>query len=204
MTSSVKKETDRETLSFASCVNNHKGERFLVCGTGPSIDQYPKSFYENFDGVTIGVNDILDLFTPDYHINIHERPNVIRCKNPDIDLIFTYRNPSTGIDIEKTGKLSMVGTVALTALTAAYQMGASEISLIGVDLIATEDKHHFTGCSSLFLIGGTHVIEAEDELKATVRGFDRAFDAYQEYGVKMINLSKHSILEVQREAAVPC
>ena len=195
-------------LPFEGYVDTHKGERFLVCGTGPSIDQWPVEFYNEWDGVTIGVNDITDKFVPDYHINIHERPGIINCIG-DVDLIYKYRNPSTGIDTKKTGKLSMVGTVVLTALTAAYQMGASEIYLIGVDLKATLDKHHFEGCTSEYGFSvefnkNTHVIEAEDELKGTVRSFYRAYNAYREQGVKVINLSDDSILEANNETIIPC
>lgn len=180
---------------FNDAIDRHRGERFLVCGTGPSIDQFPRSFYDGWDGVTVGVNDILELFKPDYHINIHEEPNIITASDGE-KLRFFYRNPSTGIDVEKTGKLSMVGTVALTALTAAYQMGASEIHFIGIDLKATTEKHHFTGCSSHFVPGGTHIIESVDELRATIRAFENAIKLYQAAGVKVVNLSRDSILEV--------
>ncbi len=188
---------NNEALSLASVVDRHKGLPFLVCGTGPSIDQFPKSFYEGWDGITIGVNDILDLFTPRYHINIHERPNIIRDNIEDVDLVFRYHNPSTQIDPDKSGLLSMVGTVALPALTAAYQLGAQEIYLIGIDCKVRPNQHHFKGCSTLPIVpGGTHVIEKIDELRATIRSFERAIKLYQEQGVKIVNLSKDSLLEV--------
>ncbi len=185
---------DRAALSFIDYIDIHKGRRFLVCGTGPSIDQYSLSFYEEFDGVTIGVNDIQDRFTPDYYMNMHDNPHILRDNIEGIDAVYSFNNPSSAIAPKKTGLVSMVGTVSLAALTVAYQMGASEIFLIGVDLKATEENHHFDGCSSLFASGGTHVIECEDELKATVRGFDRAFEAYRGQGVNVVNLSRNSIL----------
>ena len=188
-----------ETLSLASVVDRHRGQKFLICGTGPSIDQFPKSFYEGWEGVTIGVNDILELFTPRYHINIHESPGIIRDNIENVDLVFRYHNPSTQIDPEKSGLLSMVGTVALTAMTAAYQLGASEIYLIGIDLKATPECHHFKGCSSALTIGGTHVIQHTDELRATLRSFDRALKLYRNKGVKVVNLSMDSLVDERRD-----
>lgn len=180
-------------MNFLSdMVDRHKGERFLVCGTGPSIDQYPADFYDNWPGVTVGVNDITDLFLPDYHIDIHAEPNVITDNINDEKIRFSYRNPSTGVDVEKTGLLSMVGTVAVTALTAAYQLGASEIHLIGVDLRTDGDKHHFDGCTSFW--GKSHFVENIDELRATVRTFEKIFEAYRAEGVKVVNLSNCSLL----------
>ncbi len=190
----LEERKNNEALSLASVVDRHKGQKFLVCGTGPSIDQYSKSFYEGWDGITIGVNDILDLFTPRYHINIHRSPNIIRDTVENVDIVFRYHNPSTQIDPEKSGLLSMVGTVALPALTAAYQLGAREIYLIGVDCKIGPGRVHFQGCSSVYDKG--HFIEKIDELRATIRSFERAIKLYQEQGIKVINLSKDSILAV--------
>ena len=113
-------------------VNAHQGEKFLVCGMGTSIDQFPVSFFENWKGVTIGVNEITDLFIPDYHFpNYATQPefeNSIVVRGADRPISFEYTSPSMHIDIHKTGKLSKRGTVAMPALTAAYQMGAGHMS----------------------------------------------------------------------------
>jgi hypothetical protein len=201
-----------EALSFSSAVDKHRGKPFLVCGTGPSIDQFPKSFYEEWEGITIGVNDITELFIPNYHINIHKRPSIIRDNTEGLDLVFKYFNPSSQIDPEKSGLLSMVGTVALIALTAAYQLGASDIYLIGVDCKVSPSQHHFKGCSSVYwdkdnpypmdaprpdgFLMESHFIQKIDELRATIRGFERAIKLYWEHGVKTINLSNDSLIEV--------
>lgn len=193
---SITVQKENKAIALADIVDLHKGKKFLVCGTGPSVDQFHKSFYENWNGVTIGVNDIIELFVPSYHIDIHVKPGFITDNVNARDISFRYRNPSTGVDVEKTGALSMVGTVALTALTAAYQLGASEIHLIGIDLKATPERHHFNGCSSHYIPGGTHVIEKVHELGATIRAFENATKLYQAEGVKVVNLSKNSLLEV--------
>ena len=207
-----------EALSFSSAVDKHRGKPFLICGTGPSIDQFPKSFYEEWEGITIGVNDITELFIPNYHIDVHERPSIIRDNIRGLDLVFKYLSRSNQIDPEKSGFLSMVGTVALIAYTAAYQLGASDIYLIGIDLKVSPGRHHFKGCSShywddtenpitpewLVELGRSlypgetsgHIIQKEDQLKSAVRGFERAIKLYWEYGVKTINLSNDSLIEV--------
>jgi hypothetical protein len=91
-------------------------------------------------------------------------------------------------------------------------MGAGSIALIGIDLKFTEGKlSHSRHCitkekdmvahppEGVFysIDEPCHVINCEDELRATVRGFSRAFKQYQEQGVKITNLSNDSILEVQ-------
>lgn len=190
------KPEDGGVVRLPRIVDRHKGERFLVCGTGPSIEQYHPSFYERWDGVTIGVNDILDCFDPDYYLNIHNDENTLWChmEGREGGIRFEYFNPSTRIDLEKKGYLSMVGSVAFAAMTAAYQLGASEIHLIGIDLKVKPDRTHFRGCSSLW--GATHVIEKVEELKGTLRSFERGISELQAKGVKVVNLSKDSLLRV--------
>lgn len=175
-------------IRLAGITDCHPGERFLVCGTGSSVDSFPIEFYTRWPGVTIGVNRITDLFTPHYHIDIHERPSIIRSSLNGTDIRFSFTSPSEKIDEEKSGLLSIAGTVALTALTAAYQMGAGKIYLIGVDLQGA----HFKGCASV--VGKGHLLNHEDELKATLRAFDTAAVVYGTRGVEVTNLSQDSLL----------
>jgi len=180
-------------------VDSHRGEAFLVCGTGASIDQFSKYFYESWPGITIGVNGITDLFTPDFHIDIHARPGVI--KGRDFDIAFDFYSPSIRVDIRKSGLLSIAGSVALTAFTSAYQLGAGSIYLIGIDF----QGDHFKACRSdppdtrrpdnkL-----THFIKNEDELKRTIRAFKDAFKIYRAAGVKLFNYSQTSLLGLENE-----
>ena len=176
--------------------DRHKGARFLICGTGPSVDQYSADWYARWDGITIGVNDIVHLFEPDYHLNIHESARTLTCNIPGLDreIQFDYHNPSTQVDLEKKGELSLVGTVAFTAYTAAYQLGAGEISLIGVDFKVCQGQTHFIGCPSGY--DGNHFIEKNFELAAVIRCFESAIKQYGEFGIKTINLSRNSLLMV--------
>ena len=190
------KPEDGGVVRLKHVVDRHKGEKFLICGTGPSIDQYHRSFYESWPGITIGVNDILDLFMPDYYLNIHNDERILWChmEGKEGGIHFSYHNPSTRVDLEKNGELSIVGTVAFTAMSAAYQLGASEINLIGIDCKLRHGQSHFEGCSSVLVPGGTHFIEKSFELEGTIRSFERAISEYQTQGIKVFNLSKDSLI----------
>ena len=185
-------------------VDAHHGEKFLVCGMGTSIDQFPVEFFENWDGVTIGVNEITDLFTPDYHFpNYAVYPsmeNSIVARGVDRPISFEYTSPSAHIDIHKTGKLSKRGTVAMPAFTTAYQMGASEIYIIGVDFMSSENGEiYFKECSKKAPERYQLADRQDPELQATIRCFQDGITQYKTQGVKTISLSKHSILNELRD-----
>src|SRR3954465_13234375 len=57
------------TACFADFRGRHRGETVVVCGCGVSLRQLrdPERF------VTIGVNDVGRLFTPDYLVVVNER-----------------------------------------------------------------------------------------------------------------------------------
>ncbi|MEE8573963.1 MAG: hypothetical protein V3T30_01005 [Thermodesulfobacteriota bacterium] len=188
-------ETINRQPTMKAYVDVHRGERFLVCGMGTSIDQYPVGFYENWPGITIGVNEITGLFKPDYHLNINERNNSIKKKKYDHLISFKYMSPSSMVEIKKTGRLSMRGTGALPAFTAAYQMGASEIYLIGIDFKPGPDgRIYYRECPKK----QPRYYQLSDgespELQATLRAFDDAFKKYKDAGVKIYNLSMNSLL----------
>lgn len=175
-------------------VDAHKGERILVCGMGTSIDQFPLSFYENWPGPTIGVNEIVDLFTPDYHfanyVYYPHLENTILVKGLERPVSFEYTSPSMHIDVGKTGKLSKRGTVAMPAFTMAFQLGAAEIYLIGVDLNSGSDgRIYFKECSKKAPEWYQLADEKNPEQQATIRCFADAFKQYKARGVKVFNLS---------------
>ena len=123
-------------INLSDIINKHGGESFLVCGMGTSIDQYPRDFYEAWEGVTVGVNEITDLFTPDYLFNVnllHDKDYNAFWDKGGREIRYEYMSPSDTVDTEKKGKLSMRGSGILPAYTAAYQLGAADIFLIGVD-----------------------------------------------------------------------
>jgi hypothetical protein len=198
-------------------IGKHDGEKFLICGTGCSIDDFPIEFFEEWDGVTIGCNDILDRFIPDYYLNIHEEKNLLHDIKGMTQVNIQFRSPSIGVDAERTGLVSLRGTVATTMLTVAYQLGAAEIYIVGIDLKPGKDRHHFKGCSSYYfdknhipdmtdpivaagMANGetdcSHIMHPskECELAATINFFERAFETYRAQGVKLFNLSRDSKL----------
>ena len=185
-------------------VDIHQGEKFLVCGMGTSVDQFSVSFFENWKGITIGVNEITDLFTPDYHFPnyavLPQYENSIVVRGVARPISFEYTSPSAHIDIHKTGKLSKRGTVAMPALTAAYQMGASEIYIVGVDFMPSPDGQiYFKGCSKEAPEYYQLADRDDPELQATLRCFQDAFIQYKTQGVKVYSLSHNSILNELRD-----
>lgn len=179
---------------LSNIIDRHYGQPFLVCGTGPSIEQYSREWYINWPGVIIGVNDIVDLFTPDYLVNVHELQNVMLCniEGHREEIAYSFYNPSTQVSPEKNGQMTIIGTICTAAMTAAYHLGAKEIFLIGVDLKTKEGQTHFSGCSSGY--GANHFIEQADELRATRRGFQRIYNFCAKKNVPVYNLSKDSLL----------
>jgi len=208
-------------VDLRDIINRHKGEKFLICGTGCSIDDFPVEFFTEWDGITIGCNDITDRFQPDYYLNIHNDKNtllynrVLTTPATAEKINLQYRSPSVGVDVERSGLVSLRGTVATTMLTVAYNLGASEIHLVGIDLKTWGDQHHMKGCKAYFfsddhppdmddqaVVKGikegvqleSHIIQKECELAATVNFFERAFETYRARGVKFYNLSRDSKL----------
>jgi len=186
-------------LYLTDYIDIHEGEKFLVCGMGTSIDQYPKSFYEGWDGITIGVNEVTELFTPDYHFNVnvnHDKPYNAFWDSLGRDIRYEYMTPSGKVDIDKTGRLSMRGTGALPAVTSAFQMGASEIYIIGVDLrCAPDGQVYYTGCSKEPKEYYQLADKDNPEVQATLRCFSDVFNAYRRLGVCVYNLSYNTRLE---------
>lgn len=183
-------------------VDEHRGEDFLVCGMGTSLDQYPVEFYRSFPGVTVGVNEITDLFVPDYHfMNYKYHPeyeNEIIVRGEERPISFEYTEPSAHIDIHKTGKLSKRGTVAIPALTLAYQLGAGRIFIIGVDFYPDDDGNiYFKDCSKRAPDYYQLADEKDPELQATLRCFADAFRQYRTQGVEVYNLSLNSRLDLK-------
>ena len=189
-----------DEIKLKDCLNMHEGEDFLVCGMGTSIDLYPKEFYENFPGVTVGVNEITDLFEPDYHLpNFefypeHERQ--VLAKDSEAYISFDYMSPSAAIEIERTGKLSKRGTVAMPAFTLAYQLGARRIFLIGIDFLPNADGQiYFKQCTKKAKSYYQLADSKDPELQATLRCFEDGIAQYWSQGVEVYNMSTNSRLQ---------
>lgn len=139
---------------FSTLVDKHKGECALVCGTGTSLLQFPVEFYKEFKGFTVGVNTILGLFVPDYYLSIYAQNNVINCSLDKEQYEFHWSRPFPALDVKKRGMISLSNTTALSALTAAYQLGATKIYLIGIDYLTGKDNQVYYNGGT---VNGKHV-----------------------------------------------
>lgn len=145
-------------------VNKHKGQSFIVCGTGESsmtIDPLRC----DMDGIIyIGVNDFGKIFNPDYlvcidshvsftpdrwrHIENTQAQAVfshlnlpIKDKSKLVKIDYTVRNV---YDLASPDRLHKSYLSPYVAVNIAYWMGASEIYMIGVDLVNHPLKNRLT------------------------------------------------------------
>jgi Glycosyl transferases group 1/Glycosyl transferase family 2 len=180
---------------FSDYRDRHRGETIIVCGCGVSLRQLrrPELF------VTIGVNDVGRLFTPDYLIVVNER----RQFKPDryayvatsqakavfsqLDLahprIVRFRlGKRAGTGRTEDGTLDYTNNSPYVAINLARYMGAARIGLIGVDF---EDDHFFGPTGRHPLSGQLAQIDREyGALTATCR----------DEGIELVNLSPVSRL----------
>lgn len=175
----------------------HKGQKCLLCGAGSSLDLYPKSFYENWDGFTLGINRIKLLFQPDYWMALDLMHGVVEdCKEQE-----WYQCKRVQRDVPELGKRDGIidpGTNRLTictALSVAYQLGASEIYLIGVDfcLGANGSEYH----KERVAVKNTNrtAFDLEQFLGRKTKCLVNQIDAYEANGTKIYDLSPFGILE---------
>lgn len=134
-------------------VDKHIGQRFVVCGTGNSIQTYKDN--PNKEDVVIGVNDIEFHLVPDYLVCIDSHNSFvparwsciketkakavfshidlpIKDKEKLVKLDFSNRNV---YDLASPNKLHKSYLSPYVAVNIAYWMGAREIYMIGVDIV---------------------------------------------------------------------
>lgn len=144
-------------------LNQHIGKRFIVCGTGPSIDTWDWPT-DNSDQVIIGVNDFGKYFDPDYLVCIDSHNAFTSSRweyiyNTQADYVFSHLKlpiRDTGklvkidfsnrnvYDLASPNKLHKSYLSPYVAVNIAYWMGASEIYMIGVDLVNHPLKNRIT------------------------------------------------------------
>lgn len=187
-----------DILFLKNYIDRHKNQPFLVCGLGTSLDQYPVDFYQKWKGVTIGVNEIEDLFIPDYRLNVnsyHDKDYYALLDKQGQEIRYEYTSPSDTVDIEKTGRLTMCGSGIVPAISAAYQMGAREIFIIGVDFKKNkEGRIYWSGCRKPEPDYYQLSDEKNPETQATLRCIRHMAKEYRNAGVEIYNLSENSLL----------
>lgn len=144
-------------------VDKHIGRRFVVCGTGPSIDAWDWPI-DNSGDVIIGVNDFGKYFDPDYLVCIdsHNSFNSERWEyiyNTQADSVFSHLNlpikdkeklvkidfsNRNVYDLASPNKLHKSYLSPYVAVNIAYWMGAREIYMIGVDIVNHPLKSRIT------------------------------------------------------------
>lgn len=140
--------------------DTHKGRIFLIIANGPSILEYKDvidEFRRTYDCVTIGMNNLEKLFEPDYHVfisrkrflqyihNILDKSTLLLPSFFGRELVkINYSGPVYFYDmvapcdpntppLDGSVQCYMTINVAVSAILIAYQMGAKEIYVVGMD-----------------------------------------------------------------------
>lgn len=177
-------------------INRHKGEPALVCGCGPSILQFDPCFYACWPGVTLGCNGIGVLFDPEYYFNVEKLQNYFLDRDAGNERVkFFFKEPiMSHLDTARTGRLSMYGSVALVAFSAAFQMGCDPIHMIGVDFTGHGNRLYFY--ESPRRAEECPAYMRADRNSLNVHALNRAISQAREAGTRVVNLSKISRVTV--------
>jgi Glycosyl transferase family 2/Glycosyl transferases group 1 len=202
----------RELNKFAGF---HQGETLLVCGCGASLADVvaPERF------VTVGVNDVGRLFTPDYLVVLNPRTQFAgdrfryveesRARAIFTQLMLGVTHPNIvrfrlgrrgGTDVSAPDSLPYTRNSPYVAACLAMFMGAKRIGIIGVDLT----ENHFFGATGRHPLAG--------ELAQINAEYGALAKACAGMGIEMYNLSEQSRLtslakmtpaDFARSSAVP-
>lgn len=195
--------------SIRDFADRHPGATVVVCGCGTSLTPEVAEQAAQQGWVTIGVNDVGRLFTPDYLVVLNPPrqfrgdrfthvqqsraqalftqlpPTALGPVNPPV-VQFTL-GPFGGTDIdtgpEADGRLPHTQNSPYVAVCLAAWMGAKRIGLIGVDFT----EHHF------FARSGRHPLSAR---LARIDGeYGALAQALKARGTELVNLSPVSRLQ---------
>ena len=188
---------------FADYRDRHRGEAIVVCGCGASLKQLQRP--ERF--VTIGVNDVGRLFTPDYLIVVNERrqftpERYVHVEQSQAKAVFSQlelAHPRAvrfklgrrgGTDRPDADTLHYANNSPYVAVNLARHMGAARIGLIGVDFA---DDHFFS-------VTGRHPLAGQ--LPQIDREYAALAAACRTEGVALVNLSPMSRLQCLPRMAI--
>jgi hypothetical protein len=193
--SSIATLTATPAANFADFRDCHRGETIVVCGCGASLRSLQLS--DRF--VTIGVNDVGRLFTPDYLVVVNERrqfqqDRYVHVGQSKARFVFSQLDVAHprivrfrlgrrgGVDRTDTGSLHYTNNSPYVAVNLARHMGAARIGIIGVDF----DDHHFFGLT------GPHPLSGQ--LAQIDREYAALAAACQADGTQLVNLGSSSRL----------
>ena len=187
----------RSMRTLASFKDTHRGETFVVCGCGESLNELTQP--ERF--VTIGVNDVGRRFQPDYLVVVNPRHQFAGDRFRYVEhsrarFIFTQLNLGLrrdnivqvrlgrygGTDCINASVLHYTRNSPYVALCLAVLMGARRVGLIGVDFT---DHHFFARTGRHQLTGQLARIDAE---------YRALGEALAQAGIEVLNLSARSRL----------
>ena len=189
------KNIESRLASYKDC---HAGETILVCGCGQSLTQLQSKC--NF--VTIGVNDVGRLFTPNYLVVLNSRSQFKQnrfsfVEKSESDAIFTQLNLGLpdknivnfelgkrgGTQIDEQLRVPFTRNSPYVAICLAMFMGAKRIGVIGVDFT----EHHF------FAKTGVHALSKN--LSKIDAEYAKLYLEAKSNGIEIINLSNESRLK---------
>lgn len=147
--------------TIKNLVGKYEDEKFLILCAGASVRTYKREiqeFIENEKPITIGINNVVKLFTPDYHLwtntkrfrdfgkNIKPESKLLLGKGIHIKTIreiignmsyflINFTDMKEGVPLGyKDGKIyGFYRTAGNLAIMIAHLMGASEVNVVGVD-----------------------------------------------------------------------
>lgn len=142
-------------------INIRSGESALIIAAGSSIERYKKEteeFIKNEKPFTIGINNIIDFFIPDYHLwtntkrfrtfgqNIHKRSNILLGAGIHLKTVremigsreytvINFTDMKEGVPLGyRMGKIfGFFRTAGCLSIMIAHLMGAEEIYIVGMD-----------------------------------------------------------------------
>lgn len=194
---------------YESLKNVHQDSKIIVCGCGTSA-----LLAKDLNCITIGVNDIGRLFTPDYLVVINDKKSFSdnrwnHIKNTKAKHVFTHiAKPQSPKDLELNdlSKLVLIklGRYGGTNVNGPYvdytsnspyvgvmiakHLGAKKIGLLGVDFT----RDHFFGKT------GDHPLMSR--LSAIITEYNALHQALMLSGTELYNLSPNSKLNIPKMA----
>lgn len=184
------------TGPISAFANRHAGADFVVCGCGASLN----ALRPGPEVVTIGVNDVGRLFTPDYLVVLNPRNQFRGDRFRHIDAssakaVFSqlslgiahpnfvrFRLGRRGGTEYASGKMPYTSNSPYVAVCLAAFMGARRIGLIGVDFT----DHHF------FAETGAHPLCTK--LETIDQEYGDLRKALAQHRIELVNLSAQSRL----------
>jgi len=151
---------DSFEIEESDLIGKHRDEKFLIIANGPSVLKYQSEierFVKENHAITIGVNYLNNLFVPDYHMFVSKKRFLKYSSFINRDSILlvptfwgksllqrTYNGPYEFFNlkisenyndscIEGITQKCVNLNVAISSILMAYQMGASEIFVVGMD-----------------------------------------------------------------------